>query len=366
MNRLLLPFLAFVAIAVAARDIADKDAPNYTFEEYLKDWDKSYPSHLDYSMHKQMFETRKASIIQQNSDPKGLWKAGFNKFTDMTEQEFKAYRGYNLRMGLMSDAPTEPVLRSSALPTSVDWRTVPGVLTPVKDQGQCGSCWAFSATENVESAVALATNQTAPVLSPQNVVSCTPNPNQCGGTGGCGGATAELGIGYVAGNGIYFNANWPYTATNGTCTPPPGVAPAATCSGYKKVIRNSYEETMYAVVNQPISVSVDASTWGPYTGGIFNCTNSTLDIDHVVQLVGYGSQNGVDYWIVRNSWGTSWGEAGYIRLLRHADGSHQWCWPDDSPQDGSGCDGGPDKIIVCGTCGIWYDNCYPYGGKYYT
>jgi len=192
MNRLLLPFLAFVAIAVAARDIADKDAPNYTFEEYLKDWDKSYPSHLDYSMHKQMFETRKASIIQQNSDPKGLWKAGFNKFTDMTEQEFKAYRGYNLRMGLMSDAPTEPVLRSSALPTSVDWRTVPGVLTPVKDQGQCGSCWAFSATENVESAVALATNQTAPVLSPQNVVSCTPNPNQCGGTGGCGGATAEL------------------------------------------------------------------------------------------------------------------------------------------------------------------------------
>jgi len=360
----LLHLLAFVAIAVAVRDIAD--IPNYTFEEYLADWGKSYPSLLDYSIHKRMFETRKASIIQQNSDSKGLWKAGFNKFTDMTEGEFKAYRGYNVRTGLMSNAPGEPVARPAALPASVDWRNVPGVLSPIKDQGQCGSCWAFSTTENVESALALATNSTALVLSPQNVVSCTPNPNDCGGTGGCGGATAELGIGYVASNGIYTNADWPYTASNGVCTPPPGKTPMATCTGYNKLLRNDYNQTMYAVVNQPISVSVDASTWNTYISGIFNCTTKTLDIDHVVQLVGYGTENGVDYWIVRNSWGTSWGENGFIRLLRHSDGSHEWCWPDTSPQDGSGCNGGPDKIVVCGTCGIWYDNCYPVGAKLFT
>jgi cathepsin L len=245
----------------------------------------------------------------------------------------------------------------------VDWRNVPGVLSPIKDQGQCGSCWAFSATENIESAYAIWNKANAPVLSPQNVVSCTMNPDMCGGTGGCSGATAELAFQYVSNNGIYMNSVWPYTATTGTCTKPSDQSPAVTSTGYVKLMQNNYTALLDAVVVQPVSVSVDASTWDTYKSGVLNCTNSTLDIDHAVQLVGYGSENGQDYWIVRNSWGSSWGENGYIRLVRHSDGNPKWCWPDNTPQDGSGCINGPPSITVCGTCGIWYDSALPVGAQ---
>jgi cathepsin L len=348
---------------VAVRQIADEDVHKYTFEDYLQDWEKAYPSHIEYKMRKDLFETRKAQIIRQNSDPYGTWKAGINKFTDMTEAEFKAYRGYNSRMAAQSTTPSTSYSSGINLPNSVDWRNVPGVLSPIKDQGQCGSCWAFSATESLESAYAIFQKTTAPQLSPQNVVSCTPNPYMCGGNGGCDGATAELAFNYVANSGIYMNNVWPYTGTTGTCTKPNGQNPAVTCTGYVKLMSNNYTALQEAVVVQPISVSVDASTWNTYKSGIYNCTNGTLDIDHAVQLVGYGSENGQDYWIVRNSWGTSWGENGYIRLLRHSDGSSKWCWPDTTPQDGSGCVNGPPSITVCGTCGIWYDSSVPVGAQ---
>jgi len=252
-----------------------------------------------------------------------------------------------------------------ALPVEVDWRKVPGVLTPVKNQGNCGSCWAFATTETIESEYALINKVNAPVLSPQNVVSCTPNPQQCGGTGGCGGATAELGLSYVSSKGIYLNSQWPYSATNGVCTPPSG-NPYAICQNYTQLPVNSYSALQAAVVNRPISVSVAANTWSSYKTGILNCSLSTQTINHAVQLVGYGMEGPIPYWIVRNSWGVTWGEAGYIRLLRHADGSMNWCWPDNAPQDGSGCPGGPSTITVCGNCGIWYDSCYTASASAYT
>jgi cathepsin L len=370
MRRLIILLVATLAVAV--REIADEDIHKYTFEDYIQDWGKSYPSHLEYNIHKNLFEIRKQQIIRQNSDSKATWRAGFNQFSDMSDFEFKAYRGYDSRMGfVMKDEAIHvetPKPVSGALPPSWDWRTVPGVLTPVKNQGQCGSCWAFSATESIESAYALAMNLTAPILSPQDVVSCTPNPQQCGGTGGCGGATAELAIQYVASAGIYYNTEWPYTGTTGTCAPPTGEEPAVTVSGYVKLISNNYTDLIYNVLNTPISVSVDASSWNLYKGGVYTCPtpNGTLDIDHAVQLVGYGTDpNAGDYWIVRNSWGATWGEGGYIRLKRYSDGSSAWCWPDPTPQDGSGCLGGPSVVTVCGDCGIWYDSCYPVGAKNY-
>lgn len=288
----------------------------------------------------------------------------------MTEEEFKAYRGYNLGMALASKRSPHVTHSQGhwmeALPTDVDWRTAsPPVVTPVKDQGQCGSCWAFAATETIESSLSIATKGDLEVLSPQNVVSCTPNPHHCGGTGGCGGATAELAFDYVKDKGIATNANWPYTATTGTCNEAAHTK-VATVGGYVKLIENNATDLLYAVANNsigPISISVDASTWSRYSSGIYNgCSTTNPDIDHAVQLVGYGhdSAHNQDYWLVRNSWGASWGEKGYIRLYR---GPNEKCGTDTHPSDGSGCDGGPTTITVCGTCGIWYDNCYPTGAK---
>jgi len=302
-----------------------------------------------------------AKILKHNSDPTQTYKLGINKFADMTPAEFKAFRSYNLQMALTSKAKAVPYTLEASRPLAdnVDWRTQ-GVVTPVKDQGQCGSCWAFATTEAVESALSIATKSAPLILSPQNVVSCTPNPNHCGGTGGCNGATAELGFDYVHAHGIATEQNWPYKAVTGTCNETAHTK-VATISGYVKLPENQAQPLLDACATVgPIAISVDASTWSLYRSGIYNgCSTTSLDIDHAVVLVGYGTDSSShSYWLVRNSWGASWGESGYIRLYR---GPNEKCAVDTTPSDGSGCDGGPTKITVCGTCGIWYDNSYPVG-----
>jgi len=337
----------------------------------VKEYNKVY-DHEEYVYHEKIYNFRVNEIVSHNANPTKMYEKGINKFTDMTRAELKAFRGYNRKMHtsmLGADNPCvagQPLLRSQALPASVDWRTVkPAVVTPVKDQGSCGSCWAFATAETTESALAIATGNLT-VLSPQNVVSCTPNPDHCGGTGGCNGAIAELGFDYIKNNGIATEADWPYKQTTGTCTESAHTK-VATVTGCVKLAENNYTDLMTAVATfGPIAVSVDAKKWSSYTKGIYNgCdTDVDFDIDHAVQLVGYGTDSGTDYWIVRNSWGPNWGEAGYIRLLRHSDGSSTWCKPDITPSDGSGCDGGPSTVTVCGECGIWYDSSYPTGAKY--
>jgi len=250
------------------------------------------------------------------------------------------------------------------LPAEVDWRTK-GVVSPVKNQGGCGSCWAFAGVEAMETAVAQATGKIL-ALSTQNVVSCALNPHHCGGTGGCGGATADIAYGYVADKGIASEAAYPYQAITGTCKET--IAKTAKVKGFVKVAENNYTEVMNALANVgPLAVNIDASVWSAYSSGVFTgCGWRDVDINHVVQAVGYGhdATKNKDYWIVRNSWGAGWGEKGYIRLERHSDGDHaKWCAPDTRPQDGTGCDGGPSVITVCGSCGIWYDASYATGGS---
>jgi cathepsin L len=342
-----------------------------SFEQYVKEYNKVY-DHEAYVLHERIYYHRVEEINAHNAIPNAMYQKGINKFTDMTRSELKAFRGYNRNMHtsmLGADNPCvagQPLPSVGALPTSVDWRTAkPAVVSPVKDQGNCGSCWAFATAETVESSLAIATGNLT-ILSPQNVVSCTPNPDHCGGTGGCNGAIAELGFDYIKNKGIATEANWPYKQTTGVCNETAHTK-VATVTGCVKLAENNYTDLLTAVATiGPIAVSVDAKKWSSYTKGIFNgCdTDVDYDIDHAVQLVGYGTDSGTDYWIVRNSWGPNWGEMGYIRLLRHSDGTTSSCKQDITPADGSGCDGGPATVTVCGECGIWYDNSYPTGAKY--
>jgi len=363
----------FVFSCVFASVPEDGELSTYSFPQYVKDFSKIY-SKEEYEIHEHIFEVRLADIIHHNSLSSQRYKKGVNKFTDMTDSEFKAYRGYNPRMSAaLFASPDQPCVQQplptypNDLPASIDWRTAkPAVLTPVKDQGQCGSCWAFATAETVESALALATGGNLTVLSPQNVVSCTVNPDNCGGSGGCNGAIAELGFNYIKDNGIATETNWPYKAVTGECDETSHTK-VATVGGCVKLVENNYTDLLAAVATiGPIAVSVDASTWNSYSKGIYDACDKekTMDIDHAVQLVGYGTESGTDYWIVRNSWGPNWGEAGFIRLLRHSDGGDSWCKADTTPSDGNGCDGGPSTITVCGDCGIWFDSSYPTGAKY--
>jgi len=292
-----------------------------------------------------------------------------NQFTDMSDAERKAFTGRNKPLSRersqLAQLRGAPMNFEGAIPSSMDWREKTGIVTAVKDQGQCGSCWAFATAETIESFVALATGQPAPILSPQDLVSCVPNPRHCGGQGGCDGAIAELAFDYVKNKSIAAERDYPYTARTGTCNQQ--AKKAAKVTGYVKTIENNYTDVITSLaVYGPVAVSVDASIWYQYGGGVFSgCSaRKTLDIDHAVQAVGYGTDQGKDYWIVRNSWGPTWGEKGYIRLARHSDGDMQkWCYKDSTPMDGSGCDGGPSVVTVCGECGIWYDVSYPTGAS---
>merc|ERR1712032_1098164 len=151
--------------------------------------------------------------------------------------------------------------------------------------------------------------------------------------------------------------------SNGKCNWNASNTPSlVTVSGYRKLPANNYQAVMDALAKVgPLAVNVQAGTWSDYEGGVFDgCANrSNIDIDHVVQLVGYGTdEKGGDYWLVRNSWDVTWGEAGYIRLKRS---SSPRCGDDITPLDGTGCAGGEPKQHVCGTCGILFDVSYPVG-----
>lgn len=336
----------------------------YTFDSYKKEFNRKYSSDSEHGYRKALFERRLVAIRAHNADLTQTWKAGVNDLTDRSPPEFKALRGYKMgaAKGLSSPQMFASNVDVEALPSSVDWR-LQKVVTPVKNQAQCGSCWSFAAAETLESQHAIINKQLV-VLSEQNILDCTPNPDECGGTGGCQGGTAELAYGYFNGTGLALESDYPYKSGGGrdfTCKNPlPAVA--ATVTGFVKLPSNQYAPLMQAVATiGPIAISVDASAWSSYESGVFTgCSQKNPDIDHAVQLVGYGTDATLksNYWLVRNSWGGSWGEAGYIRISRTAN-EQTLCGTDVSPSDGSGCKGGPATVQVCGSCGILYDTCYP-------
>jgi len=284
--------------------------------------------------------------------------------------EFQGYLGYRKDIGYARRAEYGEInesrfIRNIRLPTSVDWRTK-GVVSAVKNQGGCGSCWAFASAETLESAYAIKTGNLE-LLSEQQICSCTSNPQDCGGTGGCEGGTPE--VAYASAikvNGLASEQTYPYVSGNGQDFPckfdPTKTPPVATISAYTVLPSNKQQPILEALVdNGPLAIAVWASPWMSYSSGVFKgCSYSgNMDIDHAVQLVGYGTDpSGGDYWIVRNSWGGTWGEQGYIRLFRDNANSPP-CGKDNSPQDGVGCSGGPSVVTVCGQCGILYDVVYP-------
>jgi len=201
-------------------------------------------------------------------------------------------------------------------------------------------------------------------LSEQQLTSCTPNPNQCGGTGGCHGATQWLAFDYVKKHGISLTATWPYKAIDGKCDKTKETKKVATIDGYVRLPTNDYNALLTAVATKgPIAISVAANGWQFYDGGIFNGDCGT-EINHAVTLVGYGNDTKLgSYWIVRNSWTAKWGEKGHIRLPKEKSAADVKCDIDKNPAAGNGCKGGPTEIEVCGICGMYSDSSYPTGVK---
>jgi C1A family cysteine protease len=199
-------------------------------------------------------------------------------------------------------------------PDKFDWRTT-GFISNIKNQGQCGSCWAFSATENIESVYARTKNIKPPVLlAPQQMVDCD-RTNY-----GCGGGWPYMTFQYIAkAGGQDTETVYPYTARDGTCKfNPQGVG--AKISGYKSIPKDEAQiQNLVADVTNgaPFSICVDAASWQFYKSGVMTSNQCGTSVDHCVQLIGYDTSktsNPLPFWIVRNSWGTGWGNQGIILL----------------------------------------------------
>jgi len=360
--------LLALAVASAAPANQPRDLSNYTFDMYVKEFNKIYVSDVALQYHREVFNTNLEQIKQINaaySSGEITFFAAVNKFADLKQDDMKRFKGLRRSTGSSALLSELPHINAADLPASIDWRTK-GAVTAVKNQGGCGSCWTFSTAETLESHIAVKTGKLL-TFSEQQIVSCAKNPSKCGGTGGCEGATQELAFNYTRdAGGISLESSYPYTGTDSPCDASK-IKPVATIDGYVRLDSNNASQLMSALVTQgPIAISLAASglSFQLYGGGILSGNLCGWDIDHAVQAVGYGVENNVGYWIVRNSWGPGWGESGYVRIYREiAPGKPEACGIDNSPGDGDGCPDGPKKITVCGECGILSDSSYPVGGR---
>jgi len=287
------------------------------FESFKTEYGKTYQTEIE--------EVYRFAVFKQNLDFVNNWDAsirGFsvkmNSFGDLTTAEFASM--YN---GLKNATRSKEQKRWFVPPTgqvladTVDWRQK-GAVTPIKNQGQCGSCWSFSATGSMEGAYFLAGNSLVS-LSEQNLVDCS----VAEGNQGCKGGWMDQAFEYVIKNhGIDTEASYRYTATGPNACKFSSTNVGATISSYHDIPEGSESALQAAANQQPVSVAIDAShqSFQFYNGGIYyEAQCSRTNLDHGVLVVGYGSNGGSqgDYWIVKNSWGTSWGTQGYINMARN-------------------------------------------------
>jgi len=317
-----------------------------------------------------LFLQRRAEIEAHNAQPGITWKATVNKFTDYTDAEMQAMLGYRSARHLR-DAATRPgslvetKAKGVTLAESMDWRQRFNLSVP--DQGNCGSCWATAAAGAIEAHAQLAQGGASPLVSYEEMVDCAPNPDSCGGTGGCEGSTPDLAFDYIKKNGLALMSEYQGYQTGGgegPCRRKSGPA-AVQLTGWVHLPTNELQPLMDAVANVgPVTIAADATLWYSYWVGIYDrCTPNAI-VNHAILLMGYGHDPKYekDYWLIRNSWGPRWGEQGYIRMLRHTE-EGTYCGIDTKPEDGVGCKGGPPTLPVCGMCGILSASSYPTGVK---
>ena len=325
--------------------------PSYEFARYVRDFEKTYATDAEYALRQGVFERNLAAILKHNGEEHS-WKMGVNEFSDWEPKEVLQKRTGHSGQRAQHVVGTHVVPTNVSIPVAVDWRAIPNIVNPVKNQGACGSCWAFSTAAAVESAVAIHTGFLFS-LSEQQLVSCAPNPLQCGGTGGCAGSTQPVGFNYTIGTGLSNETHYPYTHKTGTCDKTK-ILPVAGITGHVEIANNDADALLHAVATVgPIAISVAAADWHAYETGVYS-GSCGYEVDHAVVLVGYAA----DYWIVRNSWGATWGESGYIRIARH---TTEPCGMDNKPQDGVACKGQDDPIKYCGQCAILSASSYPTG-----
>ncbi|KAK1615356.1 hypothetical protein QYE76_020873 [Lolium multiflorum] len=302
--------------AQAARDLAEDRSIVARHEEWMAKYGRVYNDDAEKARRLEVFKANVAFIESVNSGTDKFWLEA-NQFADISEEEFKAtYTGYKAPVSGNKGKPTGfkyANVSLDVLPTSVDWRTK-GAVTPIKDQGQCGCCWAFSTVGSVEGIVKLSTGKLIS-LSEQELVDCDVD----GMDQGCEGGLMDNAFEFIIDNGgLTTEGNYPYTGTDGSCNSNKESKSAASITGYEDVPANDEASLQKAVAAQPVSIALDGgdNLFRFYKGGILSGDCGT-ELDHGIVAVGYGvAGDGTKYWVMKNSWGTTWGEKGFIRMKR--------------------------------------------------
>jgi len=270
----------------------------------MNEHNKNYESDDEFLHRFTVFRENLKKIDQLNAESNGA-VFGVTQFSDLTHEEFrgKVLMNITTRPPNVTEYKTFPGVNA---PTTFDWRSK-GVVTNVKNQAQCGSCWAFSATSNIESVYKLSGNS-LPILGPQQMVDCD---KDCYG---CQGGWPSKAFNYVARTGGQDTESaYPYTGRDGSCKfKTQGIG--AKIKGYHSISRDEKQIQNGLSTTSPFSVCVDANNWQHYRSGVMRSNQCGRKIDHCVQLIGYDATANPPYWMVRNSRGTGWGVSGYIHL----------------------------------------------------
>ena len=309
MLRLVLLATTFFAVS-NAQTLLNENEIWSRFTNFQEKFAKKYENVQELETRFSVFRENFRNIITHNADRNQSFTMGVNQFTDLTPEEFKAQMIRGLKAPVGSFGCGTFSNSASGAPSSIDWRTK-GAVTTVKDQGQCGSCWTFSSTGAMEGAWAIAKGQLID-LAEQELVDCAGLKY---GSMGCNGGQMEGAFKFIIENGQCAASSYPYTAKDGTCHSCSAVAHATSCSDVKP---NDQLSLKAAVAKQPVAVAIEADTkyFQSYSGGVLTSSSCGTSLDHGVLAVGYGEENGQKYWLVKNSWGTSWGEQGYVKIGR--------------------------------------------------
>ncbi|XP_057973588.1 cysteine proteinase mucunain-like [Malania oleifera] len=285
------------------------------YESWLVQHGKAYNALGEKDRRFQIFKDNLRFIDEHNAESR-TYKVGLNRFADLTNDEYRSmYLGAKagLKRRLSKPRSDRYAFRAGdSLPDSVDWRKK-GAVVDVKDQGSCGSCWAFSTIAAVEGINKIVTGDLIS-LSEQELVDCDRSFNE-----GCSGGLMDYAFEFIINNGgIDSEEDYPYNAFDNVCDQFRKNAKVVTIDDYEDVPENDEKALKKAVANQPVSVAIEAGgrAFQLYQSGVFSGLCGT-SLDHGVTAVGYGTENGTDYWLIKNSWGASWGEQGYIKMERN-------------------------------------------------